>query len=112
MSVHPHLPIILSSDGYVVTIMQLPSAASYQGVMTGFMKDVTRFAFLKFVTLCHVPLKRILYHFIAIERQSGSCISLATRQSRKMYPSELVIVQKIEENVARVRFPDSASYVG
>ncbi|XP_068726687.1 uncharacterized protein [Montipora capricornis] len=42
VSVHPHLPIILSSDGYVVTIMQLPSAASYQGVMTGFMKDVTR----------------------------------------------------------------------
>ena len=51
VSVHPHLPIILSSDGYLVTVMQLPSVASYQGVMTGFMRDITRFALMKSVSL-------------------------------------------------------------
>ena len=52
MSVHPRLPIILSSDGYLVTVMQLPSVASYQGVMTGFMRDITRFALMKSVIIC------------------------------------------------------------
>lgn len=52
VSVHPRLPIILSSDGYLVTVMQLPSVASYQGVMTGFMRDITRFALMKSVIIC------------------------------------------------------------
>lgn len=42
VSVHPYLPVILSSDGYLVTVMQLPPVASHYGVMTGFMRDVTR----------------------------------------------------------------------
>ena len=42
VAVHPHLPVILSSDGYLVTVMQLPPVASYHGIMTGFMRDVTR----------------------------------------------------------------------
>ena len=46
VSVHPYLPVILSSDGYLVTLMQLPPSASYHGVMTGFMRDVTRYALL------------------------------------------------------------------
>ena len=44
VSVHPLLPVILSSDGYLVTVMQLPPVASYHGVMTGLMRDVTRCA--------------------------------------------------------------------
>lgn len=51
VSVHPRLPIILSSDGYLVTVMQLPSVASYQGVMTGFMRDITRCALMKSVNM-------------------------------------------------------------
>ena len=43
MSVHPHLPVVLSSDGYLVTVMQLPSLASYHGIMTSFMRDITRY---------------------------------------------------------------------
>ncbi|XP_078354068.1 uncharacterized protein LOC144638717 isoform X1 [Oculina patagonica] len=42
VAVHPYLPVVLSSDGYLVTVMQLPPVASYQGIMTGFMRDVTR----------------------------------------------------------------------
>ena len=42
VAVHPHLPVILSSDGYLVTVMQLPPVASYHGIMTGFMRDITR----------------------------------------------------------------------
>ena len=42
MSVHPHLPVVLSSDGYLVTVMQLPSLVSYHGIMTSFMRDITR----------------------------------------------------------------------
>lgn len=44
VAVHPHLPVILSSDGYLVTVMQLPPVASYHGIMTGFMRDITRCA--------------------------------------------------------------------
>lgn len=43
MAVHPHLPVVLSSDGYLVTVMQLPSLASYHGIMTRFMRDITRY---------------------------------------------------------------------
>ena len=43
MAVHPHLPVVLSSDGYLVTVMQLPSLASYHGIMTSFMRDITRY---------------------------------------------------------------------
>ena len=47
VAVHPYLPVILTSDGYLVTVMQLPPVASYHGIMTGFMRDITRCVLLE-----------------------------------------------------------------
>lgn len=93
VSVHPRLPIILSSDGYLVTVMQLPSVASYQGVMTGFMRDITRFALIKSVIICCflyeqkcMPLSA--FFFSCIVKPVCNTIAMLTLSKKKGNKSE------------------------
>ena len=40
VAVHPTLPLLLTSDGYIVTVMQITTGANYPGVMSALMQDV------------------------------------------------------------------------
>ncbi|XP_048582727.1 uncharacterized protein LOC5517350 isoform X2 [Nematostella vectensis] len=42
IAVHPHHPVFLISDGYLVTVLQLPGNVSHAGLMTALMSDVKR----------------------------------------------------------------------
>ena len=89
VSVHPRLPIILSSDGYLVTVMQLPSVASYQGVMTGFMRDITRFALMKCCFLYEqkcMPLSAFFFPYIV--NRSVTRIAMLTLSKKEGNKSE------------------------